>query len=153
MTSIGSHAFYDCNSLTSITIGSGVKTIGDLAFSDCQELKDVYCYAKSVPNTSEIAFIYSTDNAILHVLQTSIDAYKNAVPWSEFKEIVALPDEGKKGDANGDGTVNVADIVEVVNYIMGSPSGKFDATGADASGDGTINAADIVTIVNIIMGQ
>ena len=57
-----------------------------------------------------------------------------------------------KGDANGDGTVNAADIVEVVNYIMGNPSGKFNQEAADANGDGTVNAADIVTIVNIIMG-
>ena len=56
------------------------------------------------------------------------------------------------GDANGDGTVNAADIVEVVNYIMGSPSDKFDAEKADVNGDGTVNAADIVGIVNIIMG-
>ena len=57
------------------------------------------------------------------------------------------------GDANGDGTVNAADIVEVVNYIMGSPSGKFDIGNADVNGDGTVNAADIVTIVNLIMGN
>jgi hypothetical protein len=58
-----------------------------------------------------------------------------------------------KGDANSDGTVNAADIVEVVNYIMGNPSAKFNQEAADANGDGTVNAADIVTIVNIIMGQ
>lgn len=57
------------------------------------------------------------------------------------------------GDANGDNIVNAADIVEVVNYIMGSPSGKFNEKSADANGDGVVNAADIVTIVNIIMGQ
>jgi arabinan endo-1,5-alpha-L-arabinosidase len=55
------------------------------------------------------------------------------------------------GDANGDGTVNAADIVEVVNYIMGKPSDKFDAEAADANHDGTVNAADIVYIVNLIM--
>ena len=58
-----------------------------------------------------------------------------------------------KGDANGDGTVNAADIVEVVNYIMGHPSGKFKENAADANGDGVVNAADIVAIVNIIMGN
>ncbi|MBO7045507.1 MAG: dockerin type I repeat-containing protein, partial [Prevotella sp.] len=56
-----------------------------------------------------------------------------------------------KGDANGDGYVNAADIVEVVNYIMGYPSEKFDEILADANNDGTVNAADIVTIVNYIM--
>ena len=57
------------------------------------------------------------------------------------------------GDANADGTVNAADIVEVVNCIMGSPSAKFSIDGADANADGTVNAADIVAIVNIIMGN
>ena len=58
-----------------------------------------------------------------------------------------------KGDANGDGTVNAADIVEVVNFIMGHPSAKFKEDAADANGDGVVNAADIVAIVNIIMGN
>ena len=57
------------------------------------------------------------------------------------------------GDANGDGTINAADIVEVVNYIMGSPSSKFNKGAADANIDKTVNAADIVSIVNIIMGN
>ena len=58
-----------------------------------------------------------------------------------------------KGDGNGDGTVNAADIVEVVNYIMGHPSAKFKVDAADANGDGVVNASDIVAIVNIIMGN
>jgi len=54
-----------------------------------------------------------------------------------------------KGDANGDGEVNAADIVEVANYIMGSQSNNFMFDGADANGDRVINAADIVKITNI----
>ena len=57
-----------------------------------------------------------------------------------------------KGDANGDNVVNAADIVELVNYIMGSPSDKFNESAADVNGDGVVNAADIVGIVNVIMG-
>ena len=54
------------------------------------------------------------------------------------------------GDANGDGTVNTDDIIEVVSFILGHPSDKFHKTLADANADGTINAADIVVITNII---
>ena len=56
-----------------------------------------------------------------------------------------------KGDANGDGSVNVSDIVEIVNYIMGNPSAKFVKAAADLSGDGDVNVTDIVMVVNIIM--
>ena len=56
-----------------------------------------------------------------------------------------------KGDANDDGILNAADIVEVVNYIMGTPSDNFIFEMADANNDGTVNAADIVTIVIAIM--
>ena len=56
-----------------------------------------------------------------------------------------------KGDANGDGEINVSDIVEIVNYIMGKPSAKFVEAAADMNGDGEVNVTDIVKVFSIIM--
>ena len=42
VTTIGSYAFYSCDSLTSVTIGSGVTSIGSSAFSGCYKLVEVY---------------------------------------------------------------------------------------------------------------
>jgi hypothetical protein len=53
------------------------------------------------------------------------------------------------GDSNGDGNVNVTDIVWVVNIIM--DAGAYEIC-SDINGDGTINVGDIVQIVNIILG-
>jgi hypothetical protein len=58
-----------------------------------------------------------------------------------------------KGDANGDGEVTVTDIVEIVGYIMGNPSGKFVMSAADANGDGDISVTDIVWVVSIILSE
>ena len=55
------------------------------------------------------------------------------------------------GDVNGDGEVNVSDIVEIVNYIMGKPSNVFVEAAADLNDDGEINVTDIVNVVSIIM--
>ena len=55
------------------------------------------------------------------------------------------------GDANGDMKVNVSDIVEIVNDILGKPSAKYNRTAADVNGDGQVNVTDIVNVVNIIM--
>ena len=41
--SIGSGAFAESESLTNVTLGSGVKNIGDFAFVYCTKLKVVYC--------------------------------------------------------------------------------------------------------------
>ncbi|MBR5131850.1 MAG: leucine-rich repeat protein, partial [Alistipes sp.] len=41
VTSIGYKAFYDCDSLTSVTIGNGVTSIGSSAFSGCTSLTSI----------------------------------------------------------------------------------------------------------------
>mgnify|MGYP002523083944 CR=1 FL=1 len=55
------------------------------------------------------------------------------------------------GDANGDGLVNVTDIVATVNFIMEKPSEGFNKEAADLNGDGVVNVTDIVMMVSIIM--
>ena len=55
------------------------------------------------------------------------------------------------GDANGDGLVNVTDIVATVNFIMEKPSDNFNKEAADLNGDGVVNVTDIVMMVKIIM--
>ena len=60
---------------------------------------------------------------------------------------------GVPGDANGDGEVNVTDIVEIVNYIMHTPSEQFVEQASDLNNDGEINVTDIVFVVSIIMQE
>ena len=91
VTSIGRYAFIYCDNLTTLTIGSGIKAIMDDCFYDCQNLKDVYCYAETVPNTNSYAFLNSnTENARLHVPEASVSAYSSTSPWNQFKTILAL---------------------------------------------------------------
>ena len=75
------------------------------------------------------------------------------VSYAEISFPITVKKPSMKGDAYGDGKVNAADIVEIVDYFTGHPSDKFNEDGADANEDGTVNAADIVAIVNIIMGN
>ena len=154
VTSIGGSVFQGCSVLTSIIIGRGVKDIGNKMIHGCSKLTDVYCYAETVPSMGGWG---GTSNAILHVPFSSVNLYKETAPWSSFKEIVALTDSDPKpdsiipGDTNGDGLVNVTDIVSTVNYIMENPSDNFNKDVADLNGDGIVNVTDIVQMVSIIM--
>jgi hypothetical protein len=79
----------------SVIIPSSVTTIGYEAFSSCPELTDVYCCAEAVPSTASNAFQDSyIDYATLHVPATSIEAYKAAEPWKNFKNIVVYDPSG-----------------------------------------------------------
>ena len=94
VTSIGNYAFYNCSSLTAITIPKSVRWIGGWAFEGCSSLADVYCYAEKVPLTDSYAFYDSNNkNAILHVPASALETYKTTAPWSSFGTIVALTEE------------------------------------------------------------
>ena len=55
-----------------------------------------------------------------------------------------------RGDANGDGEVDVNDITAIVNYIQDNALPTFNPIAADANEDGDIDVNDITSIVNII---
>ena len=54
VTSIGERAFYDCSSLTSVTIGNSVTSIGQYAFAVCSSLTSV-----TIPNSVTIIGDYA----------------------------------------------------------------------------------------------
>ena len=57
------------------------------------------------------------------------------------------------GDANGDGQVNIADVVAIANYLLGNTLKGFIEAAADANGDKQIDSTDIVAITDIIMNN
>jgi len=58
-----------------------------------------------------------------------------------------------KGDANGDGTVNVGDYVTTANFIMDLNPDPFVFSAADVDESNAIDVGDLVGIVNIVLGD
>ena len=58
----------------------------------------------------------------------------------------------QKGDANGDGTVNVGDYVTTANYILELNPDPFIFSAADVDDSENINVGDLVGITNIVLG-
>ena len=56
------------------------------------------------------------------------------------------------GDLNGDGIINIIDVVSMVNGVLGGGFSDAEVTVSDFNGDGIVNIIDIVTLVNMILG-
>jgi hypothetical protein len=57
------------------------------------------------------------------------------------------------GDVNGDGDVDIADAVCIVNHVVGKPNVAFFEDAADVNGDGDVDIADAVRIINLVVGK
>ena len=82
-------------------------------------------------------------------------AYVKAVSNTAAADVVPLniatfsPNQTvRKGDVNGDGEVDVADISAVISVMAGTPNSS-----ADVNGDGEVDVADISAIIIIMAGN
>ena len=62
--------------------------------------------------------------------------------------VKAEEEQSLKGDVNGDGEVNVTDLVPLVNMILSITQSN---AAADVNGDGEVNVTDLVPLVNLIL--
>lgn len=81
----------------------------------------------------------------------SNDSYPSYQDWIggigevELTTVVAL-----RGDANGDGEINVGDIVYLVNFLYRNGDPPVPMQAADANCDGIVNIGDVVYLVNYL---
>jgi len=56
-----------------------------------------------------------------------------------------------RGDVNDDGEQSVADVMMLVNHIMGITSENFKADRGDLNGDNNLTIADVMILVDIVL--
>lgn len=87
---ISEWAFWGCSKLEAVILPADLIKIDNNAFSGCYNITYMRCDALEPPSVDENAFIgIEKDNFTIEVPEQSVDAYRNAPGWSEFKRISA----------------------------------------------------------------
>ena len=102
-------------------------------------------YITDVFKTENNAF-RGCDNATLYVPKGLVDTYKSTADWSSFSNIVEM--SNNQYDVNNDGSVDISDVVALVNAILSSSTTD---NSFDVNGDGSVDISDVVSLVNTIL--
>lgn len=164
LTYIKGCAFWGCTSLESVVIPDGVSAIEEYVFTECYNLKSV-TIPKSVTSIGDrLFFLLNSDITIYGYEGSYAQSYVNSYTDSNKLKFVAI--DGKKvlkGDANGDGIVNVSDVTHMQFHISGSKnddgmpiidvSNKAVLEALDLNGDGKLTVSDVTDLQMYIATQ
>jgi len=113
----------------------------------------------TAPKGATVKYGESEGNCTLDVSPT----YINAGSYTVYYEVTMANYTTVKGsesvtiilwgDANNDGIINAADIVEMVNAKNGKQSDRFNLKNADLDGNGIITDEEINKVAKMIMGE
>ena len=164
VTVIGNSAFNHCSSLTSTDLPETLTELGYNAFYNVPDLATLLvrattpptCKTYVNPRNHEISEPFIDDhyaNVNLVVPLGCAQAYREANIWKKFQNITEsdFPEEFTRGDVNKDGTVNIADVTALIDYLLGGNSSLISMGAADVNLDGTVNIADVTSLIDFLL--
>lgn len=146
---LGTGAFVACSRLQKVYLGKNIDYIGSRALARCESIQTIVCMSEDPPFVEDDAFftrdygaISYYDKCILQVPEKSVEKYRNAEVWNQFKNITAYKelafnvseivtmDKGsvRKGIIRAEGPWEVVDCPSWVNVSPSSGQGKAEVT-------------------------
>ena len=84
------------------------------------------------------------DIALLEVRGLKFNTYQDmAINFMPDASLVGLT-----GDVNDDGTVDIQDVTDLIDYLLSSDSTQINGTNADMDGDGEITITDVTRLID-----
>jgi len=82
----------------------------------------------------------------------------NVTPRFQYYNRVALygsqgmETAGMLGDVNGDGEVDISDVVVLIDVVLGKDV-EYALGAADVNGDGKVDISDVVALIDVVLGK
>ena len=151
--------FRGCKSLKMLDLsGFSIESLKQfrVMFHACWELTTIYASSSwNNANIDDSGYMFGECSKLVGGAGTKFDSNHIDKQYARIDGGTASPGyftykaAGKKGDVNGDGTIDVADIATIIDAMAGATGNSR----ADVNGDGTIDVADIGAVIDIMAGK
>ena len=95
----------------------------------------------------------SGQGTLTHTLPAGAHELTKQSTGNLFYISLSVENQSLMGDVNGDGAIDISDVLCVVDYILGKKVEPFDASVADLNTDQAIDISDVLLIVDVILGK
>ena len=137
---IGNSAFNQCFGFVSLHLGSNLQEIGTSAFSG-NRFNEITSEPSNPPTVNNYNFGYTNYEKPLYVPQESVELYKTANVWKEFKYINPIGVDASKISLNKtEASLKVKESIELIATIL--PENATDKSVTWTSSDEAIATVD-----------
>ena len=160
VTNMG-YMFYYCESLTSLDLSSFITSMvtnTGFMFYGCSNLRTIYAsegWSTAAVTSSSMMFYGCT--SLVGGQGTTYDANHIDKTYAHIDGGASDPgyftdkNAGMRGDVNGDGSVNIADVTDLIDYLLTSDASGISLSGADTNQDGVININDVAALIDYLL--
>ena len=152
--------FYRCSGLTSLDVSSfstaNVDFMGYMFFN-CSGLTTIYAgdgWSTAAVTESSSMFFGCTN--LVGGMGTTYDANYTDKTYARIDGGPSNPgyftdkNASLRGDVNGDGQVNITDVIKLINAILSSDYSGIITANANVNGDSEENITDVIQLINYV---
>ncbi|MDD7185075.1 MAG: dockerin type I domain-containing protein, partial [Oscillospiraceae bacterium] len=152
-----------------LSTGKGTVNYGDLTLTQCLKMETATSVSFNADNAGTLTLVFVEPSATIKVdgtkytatngiVTVDLSAGSHSITKADSANLFYInysvessssTETGLKGDANCDGSVDIADVVSIAAYVGDSANNTLKAQGiinADVQGNNGINATDALTV-------
>lgn len=89
--------------------------------------------------------------ALRNVMFSNLEG--DEMPLADEECTVTAPACGLVGDVDGDGQIDISDVVDLIDCLLSSDASAIIIGNADVNGDGLVNIADVTDLIDQLMSN
>jgi len=151
VVTIGDYAFYNVTAdIDTMRLPESIEYLGSYAMAGMTGMKVLKTDAEVVPELGNDVWA-GVNQPIVPLITPSDESkefYRAADQWMYF--FIESGDNYLLGDVNDDGSVNIADVTNLIDYLLSS-SIEINWRNSDTNCDGNVDISDVTKLIDMLL--